>query len=139
MNDLQALYQHVVLDHHRHPRRFRVVEGGRAVDAHNPLCGDHLTIYLRLEADTIVGLGFQGSACAIATAAASLLMERLEGLSRTDARALLNRFGQMVAAPPGRPIDDLGALSALAGVRQFPTRVKCARLAADALLSVLGA
>jgi nitrogen fixation protein NifU and related proteins len=135
--DLQALYQEVVLDHNRHPRNFRAIDGGRKAEGYIPLCGDRLTVYVTVDGDLITDVGFLGSACAIARASASLMTERVKGQTVSDAGALLARFRQMIAAPPGRPVDDLGPLSALAGVRQFPTRIKCATLGWDALAQAL--
>jgi nitrogen fixation protein NifU and related proteins len=139
VSDLPQLYQDVVLDHNRRPRNFRALAGGRKAEGRNPLCGDHLTVYLRVDGDVIADVGFQASACAIAKASASLMTERVKGQTLADTRALLARFQQMIAAPPGGPIDDLGPLSALAGVRQFPTRVKCALLAWHALRAAMDA
>jgi nitrogen fixation protein NifU and related proteins len=126
---LQDLYQEVILDHNRHPRNFRVLEGGRKAEGYNPLCGDRLTVYLRIENDTIADVAFHGSGCAISKASASLMTDSLKGKSVSDAAALFERFQQMITAPPESQVEQLGKLAALAGVRQFPVRVKCASLA----------
>ena len=130
---LQELYQQAILDHNRRPRNFRALDRARKAEGNNPLCGDRLTVYLRVEDGRITDVGFQGSACAIAKASASLMTERVKGETVADADALFARFQEMIASPPGRAVEDLGTLTPLAGVRQFPTRVKCARLAWQAL------
>jgi nitrogen fixation NifU-like protein len=139
MSGLQDLYQDVILDHNRRPRNFRALAGGRQAEGHNPLCGDRLTVYVRVEDGAIADVGFQGSGCAIAKASASLMTESVKGQTLPDASALLERFRRMMMAPPGSPIDQLGELAALAGVRQFPTRVKCATLAWHALQAAMSA
>ena len=128
-SDLQALYRDVILDHNRHPRNFLTLEAGRRAEGFNPLCGDRLTVYVRVENGAIQDVGFQGLGCAIATASASLMTESVKGKTVAEADALFERVQRMVTAPADAPIDDLGALSALAGVRRFPVRVKCATLA----------
>jgi len=132
-SDLQALYRDVIVDHYRHPRNFRTLEPGRKAEGFNPLCGDRLTVYVRVEDGAIEDVGFRGLGCAIATASASLMTESVRGKTVAEADALLKRVERMVTAPVDAPIDDLGALSALAGVRRFPVRAKCAMLAWQAL------
>jgi nitrogen fixation NifU-like protein len=127
--ELQELYQEVILDHNRHPRNFRALESGRKAEGYNPLCGDRLTVYLRVENDVITDIGFEGSGCAISKASASLMTESVKGRSVAEARGLFGRFQRMITAPPDGPVDRLGKLDALAGVRRFPIRVKCASLA----------
>jgi nitrogen fixation protein NifU and related proteins len=139
MSGLQDLYQEVILDHNRRPRNFRALAGGRQAEGHNPLCGDRLTVYVRVEDGAIADVGFQGSGCAIAKASASLMTESVKGQTLSDASALLERFRRMMTAPPDSPVDQLGELAALAGVRQFPTRVKCATLAWHALHAAMSA
>lgn len=129
MSDLDALYRDVILDHNRRPRNFQALEAGRSAEGHNPLCGDRLTVYVQIEDDVIKRATFHGFGCAIATASASLMTEGLEGRSVGEAEALFERFERMVTAPAWAPVEDLGPLSALAGVRHFPVRVKCATLA----------
>jgi nitrogen fixation protein NifU and related proteins len=135
--ELQELYQDVILDHNRRPRNFRALDPARSAEGFNPLCGDHFTVYARVEDGTIADLGFQGSGCAISKASASLMTESLKGKSAADATALLERFLRMITSPPDRPVADLGKLAALAGVRQFPARVKCASLAWHTLRAAL--
>jgi nitrogen fixation protein NifU and related proteins len=127
-SDLQDLYQEVILDHNRRPRNFRAIEHGRKAEGYNPLCGDRLTVYLRIENGRIEDASFLGSGCAISKASASLMTESVKGKTLEEARDLFERFHQMITRSPEQPIDDLGKLTALAGIRQFPIRVKCASL-----------
>ena len=131
--DINALYGNTILDHRKQPRNFRVIDAGRKAEGSNPLCGDRLTVYVRVEDGAIEDVGFRGLGCAIATASASLMTESVRGKTVAEADALLKRVERMVTAPVDAPIDDLGALSALAGVRRFPVRAKCAMLAWQAL------
>jgi len=135
--ELQELYQDVILDHNRRPRNFRALEPARTAEGFNPLCGDHFTVYLRVADGIIADVGFQGAGCAISKASASLMTESLKGKSAADATALLDRFLRMITSPPDSPVADLGKLAALAGVRQFPARVKCASLAWHTLRAAL--
>ena len=128
-SDLEALYQEVILDHNRRPRNFRTIAEGRKAEGYNPLCGDRITVYLRLDRDVIADVSFQGSGCAISKASASLVTESIKGKTVAEAEELLRRFQDMITAPSAGAQDDMGKLVALAGVRQFPTRVKCASLA----------
>jgi nitrogen fixation NifU-like protein len=135
--ELQELYQDVILDHNRRPRNFRALECARRAEGFNPLCGDHFTVYLRLDDDVIADVGFQGSGCAISKASASMMTESVKGRTTADAIALLDRFQRMITSPADSPVDHLGKLAALAGVRQFPARVKCASLAWHTLRAAL--
>jgi nitrogen fixation NifU-like protein len=132
-SDLQDLYQEVILDHNRRPRNFRTLPDGRRAEGYNPLCGDRLTVYLRIEDGVIKDASFQGSGCAISKASASLMTDAVKGKTVAEAEALFERFHRVVTAPTDAPVEDLGKLSVLAGVRQFPVRVKCATLAWYAL------
>lgn len=127
-SDLQALYRDVIVDHSRHPRNFRTLEAGRKAEGFNPLCGDRLTVCVEVDNGLIRDVSFEGLGCAIATASTSLMTESVKGKTVAEADALFERFLQMITAPAEAPIEDLGALSALAGVRHFPVRVKCATL-----------
>jgi nitrogen fixation NifU-like protein len=129
VNELQDLYQEVILDHNRRPRNFRAMAGGRRAEGYNPLCGDKVTVYLQMDGDVIKDVSFEGTGCAISKASASLMTESVKGKTIADVDRLLERFHQMITAPPDAPAADLGKLSVLAGVRQFPARVKCASLA----------
>ncbi len=127
--ELQELYQEVILDHNRRPRNFRALAAGRRAEGFNPLCGDKITVYLTVDNGVITDVAFQGSGCAISKASASLMTESIKGKTVADAQALFERFQQMITAPADAPVDSLGKLDVLAGVRQFPIRVKCASLA----------
>jgi len=129
MSDLDDLYQVVILDHNKRPRNFHAMEEGRKAEGYNPLCGDRLTVYLQVADGIITDASFQGSGCAISKASASLMTEIVKGKTVAEADALFERFHRMVTTPPEEAVEDLGKLSALAGVRQFPLRVKCASLA----------
>jgi nitrogen fixation NifU-like protein len=138
MSDLSDLYQEVILDHNRRPRNFRAIEEPtHHAEGFNPLCGDRLKLYLNVEGDRIVDLAFEGSGCAISKASASLMTDALKGRTVADARALFERFHLMVTTPPDAAVEDLGKLSVLAGVREFPVRVKCASLAWHTLKAAL--
>jgi nitrogen fixation NifU-like protein len=132
-SSLQDLYQEVILDHNRRPRNFRVIQDGRHAEGYNPLCGDRLTVYLRVENGRIQDASFQGSGCAISKASASLMTDSVKGKTVEEADALFDRFHQMITHAADDPVDDLGKLSVLAGVRAFPMRVKCATLAWHAM------
>jgi len=132
-SDLQDLYQEVILDHNKRPHNFRAIEDGRKAEGYNPLCGDRLTVYLRVEDGVIKDATFQGSGCAISKASASIMTDIVKGKTVEEAEKLFERFHRAVTAPVDAPVEDLGKLSVLTGVRQFPVRVKCATLAWYAL------
>lgn len=128
--DLKDLYRDVIVDHNRNPRNFRAMpDADRRAEGFNPLCGDRLTLYVRLEGDVIRDVSFEGIGCAISVASASLLTESVKGRTVADAERL---FGDMHAllTRPEAAVDPvaLGKLGALSGVREFPARVKCASL-----------
>ena len=128
--ELRDLYQEVILDHNRRPHNFRTIEDAtRRQEGFNPLCGDRLTLYVKLDGDVIRDVAFQGSGCAISKASASLMTDALKGKTVEEARELFERFHNMVTSAPESPTPDLGKLAVLAGVREYPTRVKCASLA----------
>ncbi|HEY3886606.1 MAG TPA: SUF system NifU family Fe-S cluster assembly protein [Vicinamibacterales bacterium] len=138
MADLNDLYQETILDHNRRPRNFHELSGASHVaEGYNPLCGDRLTLYLRIENGVILEAAFQGSGCAISKASASLMTDALKGRTVEDATRLFDRFHRMVTTAPDEPVEDLGKLSVLAGVREFPVRVKCASLAWHAFKAAL--
>jgi nitrogen fixation NifU-like protein len=140
MSDLSDLYQEVILDHNRRPRHFGVLAGAnRTAKGHNPLCGDKLVVYLKIDAGRITGVSFEGSGCAISKASASLMTDAIDGHSVAEVTAMFDRFRAMVTSPHDRPIDQdaLGKLAVLAGVREFPVRVKCASLAWHTLKAAL--
>ncbi|MBP7778370.1 MAG: SUF system NifU family Fe-S cluster assembly protein [Acidobacteria bacterium] len=136
-DSLQELYQEVILDHNRRPRNFRAIEGGDRQEGYNPLCGDRVTVYMTIENGVVTDVAFEGVGCAIAKASASLMTEALRGLSVDQARERFRRFQAMVTSAHDAPAPELGKLSVLAGVREFPTRVKCASLAWHAARAVL--
>jgi len=132
------LYQAVILDHNRRPRNFHALtEASHSAEGYNPLCGDRLTLYLKVSGDTIEDVSFEGAGCAISKASASMMTDALKGRSLAEATALFDRFHRMVTTPPSEPIEDMGKLSSLAGVREFPVRVKCASLAWHTLKAAL--
>ncbi|WP_058557027.1 Fe-S cluster assembly sulfur transfer protein SufU [Thiohalocapsa sp. ML1] len=143
-NELDDLYQEIILDHNRHPANFRsMVDAHRTVEADNPLCGDRLTLYLKLDDDGehIADLSFQGSGCAISVASASLLTQRLKGATVAEAEALFETMRGVLTGviDAADTTEALGGLAALAGVRRYPMRVKCATLSWHALKAALGA
>ena len=130
------LYREIILDHYRRPRHKHAVSpADRSVEANNPLCGDEIDLTLRFDGDDIAEIGFEGRGCSISQASASMLCEAVAGLPADDARALADRFRDMLT---GEGDDsDIGDLEALSGVRAYPMRVKCATLAWNALLQAL--
>ena len=138
MSDLNDLYQEVILDHNKRPRNFRSIErASHHADGYNPLCGDKLSLTVQVDGDQIADVAFVGSGCAISKASASLMTDALKGKSVAEAKALFERFHRMVTTPPDQPVEDMGKLSVLAGVREFPVRVKCASLAWHTLKAAL--
>ena len=138
MSSLNDLYQEVILDHNRRPRNFRRIEGAsHHAEGHNPLCGDRLTLDVRVDGGRISDVAFEGSGCAISKASASLMTDAVKGQSVDGAREMFSRFQRMVTTPPDQPVEDMGKLSVLAGVREFPVRVKCASLAWHTLKAAL--
>ncbi len=140
MSDLRALYQEVILDHSKRPRNFRTMEGAsQHAEGYNPLCGDKVTIYLKLQDDRINDISFKGSGCAISTASASILTESVKGKTSAEAEALFERFHELVTGKDqgnGKG-PQLGKLAVFSGVFEFPARVKCATLAWHTLRSAL--
>jgi nitrogen fixation NifU-like protein len=139
MSDLTDLYQEVILDHNRRPRNFHAMaDASHSAEGYNPLCGDRLTLYLRLADGVVADVAFEGAGCAISKASASLMTDAVKGHTVAEAQALFDRFHRMVTTPPEQPVEDMGKLSALAGVREFPVRVKCASLAWHTLKAAFG-
>lgn len=131
MSALRELYQEVILDHNKSPRNFRAMEGAtRKVEGYNPLCGDHYTVYMLLENGIIKDVSFQGSGCAISKASASLMSSILKGKTKKEAERLFDLFHKVVKGEIDAEgnAETLGKLVALAGVSEFPARVKCASL-----------
>jgi len=139
-SELRDLYQEVVIDHSKKPRNFRKPEGAnRSAEGINPLCGDEITVYLKLAGDVIEDIGFQGAGCAISKASASLMTAALKNKTKAEAEALFQRVHSMVSEGPKSKVDpeELGKLAVLSGVWEFPARVKCATLAWHTLRSAL--
>ena len=132
-NALRELYQEVILDHSRHPRHHGVLESAsHKAEGYNPLCGDRVTVYLRLDADSRVDdISFQGKGCAISQASASMMTQLLKGRSQADAERLMTGFLHLVKGeePVGLSEDDRETLDVMGGISEFPMRVKCATLA----------
>ena len=138
MSGLNELYQEVILDHNKRPRNFRTIEqASHHAEGYNPLCGDRLSLYVQVAGDRIDDVAFLGSGCAISKASASLMTDAVKGQTVEAANALFERFHQMVTTPPDRPVENMGKLSVLAGVREFPVRVKCASLCWHTLKAAL--
>jgi nitrogen fixation NifU-like protein len=138
MSELRELYQEMILDHHRKPRNFRKLEdANRTAEGYNPLCGDKITLYLNVENGVIKDAAFQGTGCAISRAAASMMTGSVIGKPELEAEALFRRVRAMLSGEPNGNARDLGKLSVFAGVRDFPSRVKCATLPWHALQAAL--
>jgi len=127
MSELRDLYQEMILDHGKRPRNFRAQEDADCANGHNPLCGDRITVYVRIAGGKIEDVSFQGTGCAISTASASIMTETLRGKTVDDAQELFGKFQKMVTAEGDEA--DVGKLAVFKGVREFPMRVKCATLA----------
>ena len=140
MSDLRELYQEVILDHNKSPRNFRKIEtASRKAEGLNPLCGDEVTVYLSMEGDVIADIAFEGQGCAISKASASMMTLGIKGRTTAEAERLFEEVHQMLAGD-GEVAPDperLGRLTALAGVRDYPMRVKCATLAWHTLRGAL--
>ncbi len=140
MSDLSDLYQEVILDHNKRPRNRGKPEGtNRTAEGYNPLCGDKLTVHLRMNGDVVEDVGFEGAGCAISQASASVMSTVIKGKTREEVEALFERFQKVVTGKvdPGEDLAELGELAAMAGVSQFPSRVKCATLSWHTMVSAL--
>ncbi len=139
MFDLKDLYQEVIVDHNRSPRNFGKLENAdRSLEGYNPLCGDRLTVYLKLNGDRITDIRFDGSGCAISIASASLMTEAMKDITIAEAELIFNNFHELVTTDDADiDHDKLGKLMAIAGVRDYPTRVKCATLCWHTLHSAI--
>ena len=141
MADTKQLYQEVILDHNRKPRNWGSIAGAtHKAEGHNPLCGDHLSVTLRMQGEAVDAINFQGESCAICKASASMMTTMVKGRSRGDAEELIREFrdmatGKLDTAQPNK----LGRLTVFAGVRDLPTRVKCAILPWHTLHAALNA
>lgn len=139
MSDLRELYQQMILDHSKKPRNFQVPEAATSsAEGLNPVCGDHVTVHVRVGDDgRIEEIGFQGHGCAISTASASMMTEALKGLTPEETQAVFARFHEMVTGEAEPDVAEMGKLAVLAGVKEFPMRVKCATLAWHTLKAAL--
>jgi nitrogen fixation NifU-like protein len=140
VQDLRELYQEVILDHNRHPRNFGPMPGSSASAAgKNPLCGDEITVRVKVEDGRIASARFEGQGCAISKASASMMTQAVEGMSLEEVRELFADFQNLVTGRPddGSSEERLGKLAVFAGVREFPARVKCAVLAWHTLRAAL--
>lgn len=139
MSDLRELYQQVILDHNKNPRNFReMADATCKVEGFNPLCGDHYTIFLKIDGDVIRDISFVGNGCAISKASTSVMSSSVKGKTREEADALFDVFHKLVTGAKGGDVEDeLGRFAPFSGVAEFPTRVKCAILAWHTLKSAL--
>ena len=139
MPGLNDLYQEILLDHNSKPRNFRKLEeANRSADGYNPLCGDQIQLYLKVEDDKIIDVAFQGTGCAISRASASMLTQSVKGQSVERAQEIFDAFHNMLTEPDAElDYDTLDDLECLAGVSEFPTRIKCAVLAWHTLRAAL--
>ncbi len=136
--ELNDLYRDVILDHNRRPRNFGGLEAADAsVEGFNPMCGDKLTLRLKLADETITDIRFEGQGCAISTASASMMTEAVKGKTRAEALELFGRVHHMLTDDSAAPDEGIGKLAALSGVREYPARVKCASLCWHTLASAL--
>ena len=139
MSSTDALYQEIILEHNRKPRNFREMpDANRTVEGRNPLCGDALKLWMKLDGDQIADVSFLGQGCAISKASASIMTSAVKGKSRAEAEHLFERFHELVTGKLAESDQkSLGSLRAFAGVARFPLRVKCASLAWHAMRSAL--
>lgn len=137
-DDMRELYQEVIMDHNRNPRNFHAMpDADRQTEGHNPLCGDSLTVYVRLKDGTVEEVAWEGMGCAISKSSASLMSEAMKGKSLAEAQALYGQFHNLVTREGEADEDALGKLKVFAGVGEFPARVKCATLAWRTLQAAL--
>ena len=140
MADVSELYQQLIVDHSRRPRNYRELrDADLQAEGYNPLCGDRVTLYVKMDGDVIREVAFQGAGCAISTASASLLTEALKGKTKPEAEAVFEAFHKLVTGLGGRApeVSQLGKLAVFKGVCDYPTRVKCATLVWHTLRSAL--
>ncbi len=138
--ELKELYQQVILDHNKSPRNFRPMENAtQHAEGYNPLCGDHVDIYLLIEDGIIKDVSFKGEGCAISKASASLMTSLLKGKTKEESEKLFEKFHDLVTGKLGEnpDINELGKLAVFAGVQEFPVRVKCASLAWHTMLNAI--
>jgi nitrogen fixation NifU-like protein len=140
LSELQDLYREVILDHNRQPRNFGELErADRVIEGVNPLCGDRVTLYVKLDGDRVEDIRFKGTGCAISVASSSLMTERIKGSTVSESLELFDKVHGMLTkgSDASEDLDELGKLAALSGVREFPSRVKCASLGWHAMRTAL--
>ena len=138
--DISSLYQDIILDHNRRPRNYHAMEDAdRVAEGNNPLCGDQLKLWVKLDGDQIADVSFTASGCAISRASASIMTAAVKGKSRSEAESLFEQFHKLVLSGKGAEDRSLGSLAVFSGVSKFPARVKCASLSWHTLRSALEA
>ena len=138
MFDIKDLYQEIIVDHNRNPRNFGVIaDADKTMEGFNPLCGDKLKLYIKIDGQNISDIAFDGTGCAISVASASLMTDAMKGKSIDEAETLFNNFHSLITTENEIDGDHLGKLAVLAGVKDFPARVKCASLCWHTLRSAL--
>ena len=138
MFDIKDLYQEIIVDHNRNPRNFGVIaDADKTIEGFNPLCGDKLKLYIKIDGQNISDIAFDGTGCAISVASASLMTDAMKGKSIDEAKTLFNNFHSLITTEDEIDSDHLGKLAVLAGVKNFPARVKCASLCWHTLRSAL--
>ena len=138
MNELDDIYQEIVLEHSRKPRNFRKLEDADSVqEGYNPLCGDQYTIYISMDGDTIADISFQGAGCAISKSSASMMTEELIGKTKNQASRIFEAFRSMITKNNENITEELGDIEVLQGISQYPTRIKCATLSWHAMHAAL--
>jgi nitrogen fixation NifU-like protein len=137
MNDIADLYQELIVDHGSRPRNFKAIDGAQTAEGFNPLCGDRVKVYLRMQNGVVADASFQGDGCAISKASASLMTESIKGKSRAELDELFSMFHDLTTGAGDPDLRRLGKLAAFSGLRDFPIRVKCGMLAWHALRAAL--
>src|SRR5215469_7200732 len=136
-DEITDLYQELIIDHSSRPRNFKVLNTARSADGYNPLCGDRVTVYVRMDGDVVADASFQGEGCAISKASASLMTESIKGKTRGEVESLFSEFQDLATGVGDPDVERLGKLAAFSGLREFPVRVKCGMLSWHALLAAL--
>jgi nitrogen fixation NifU-like protein len=137
VNDIADLYQELIIDHSSRPRNFKVLDDAYSAEGYNPLCGDRLTVYLRMNGDVIADASFQGEGCAISKASSSLMTESIKRKTRVDVEEIFSEFHDLVTGVGNPDVESLGKLAAFSGLREFPIRVKCGMLGWHTLRAAL--
>lgn len=138
ISEIEELYQEVILDHNKSPRNFGILAGATSkAEGYNPLCGDRLTLYVKMDGDVIRDIRFQGSGCAISVASASMMTAYLKGKTKAEAQKIFERFHRMVTTGTNGDAEELESLAAFSGVSRFPVRIKCASLSWHTLKAAL--